>query len=169
MVLKDEYEYMMTTHVDKKHIHNHFVFNNVNNKTGKAYLSNKRKHISFKVKEIEELKEKHLAIRDYKKYRNVYKKYQNAKDKRQYYRAFVSEILLYEGPKKKLGKPITKELIDSIGDIENEIKSLSKQKTILVDERKTIKIVIKDLSLIQSNINNYMKRNRENINQGIEI
>lgn len=41
-VLKGEYEYVMTTHVDKNHIHNHFIFNNVNSKTGKAYLSNKR-------------------------------------------------------------------------------------------------------------------------------
>ncbi|HHX59419.1 MAG TPA: relaxase/mobilization nuclease domain-containing protein [Epulopiscium sp.] len=358
-VLKGEYEYVMTTHVDKKHIHNHFVFNNVNNKTGKAYLSNKRtyhnirdisdalcyknrlsviehasgingisykevlerkkgtswkaklqyaidnaikrskdwedflkimretgyeikegKHISFRgkeqerftraktigekyteesiknrietrqeygqiiskdknrtkkiintdgdkfqqskglmywaknenlkiasetlshlskynikdireldnileiknldmtrngqeVKEIEwkikELKEKHAAVRDYKKYKNTYKKYQNAKDKNQYYQAFVSEIILFEGAKKKLGKPITKELIDSIGEIENEIKNLIKQKEVLMNERSTIKTELKDLKLIQSNINNYMKRNKDDISQGIEL
>ncbi len=125
------------------------------------------------VKEIEwkirELKEKHSAIRDYKKYRNTYKNYKNAKDKDQYYRAFTSEIILFEGARKKLGKPITKELIDSNGEIENEIKNLSKQKEALMNERNTIKTELKDLKLIQSNINNYMKRDKENINKGIEI
>ena len=358
-VLKGEYEYVMTTHVDKNHIHNHFVFNNVNNKTGKAYLSNKRtyhnirdisdtlcyknklsviehssgingisykevlerkkgtswkaklqyaidnaikrskdweeflkimkekgyeikegKHISFRAKEqerftrsktigerytegsirnrietreehrqsiskdknrtkkiintdgdkfqqskglmhwaknenlkivsealshiskynikdigeldniietkhldmtrngqevkeiewkIRELKEKHSAIRDYKKYRNTYKNYKNAKDKDQYYRAFASEIILIEGARKKLGNPITKNLIDSIGKIENEIKNLSKEKEALMNERNTIKIELKDLKLVQSNINKYMKRDKDYINQGIEL
>ena len=73
------------------------------------------------------------------------------------------------GAKKKLEKPITKELIDSIGDIETEIKSLSKQKEVLMNERKIIKTDIKDLRLIQSNINSYMKRDKDYINQGIEI
>lgn len=358
-VLNGEYEYVMTTHVDKSHIHNHFVFNNVNNKTGKAYLSNKRtyhqirdisdalcyknrlsviehasgingirykevlerkkgtswkaklqyaidnaikrskdweeflkimretgyeikegKHISFRAKEqerftraktigekyteesiknrietrqehkqsiskdkyrtkkiintegdkfqkskglvywaknenlkivsealshlskynikdigeldnileikhlditrngqevkeiewkIKELKEKHAAVRDYKKHRSTYKKYKNAKDKDQYYQAFASEIILFEGARKKLGKPITKDLIDSIVDIENEIKNLTKQKEILMNERSTIKIELKDLKLIESNINNYMKRDKDYINQRIEL
>lgn len=358
-VLKDEYEYVMTTHVDKNHIHNHFVFNNVNNKTGKAYLSNKRtyhnirdisdalcyknrlsviehasgingisykevlerkkgtswkaklqyaidnaikrskdweeflkimiemgyeikegKHISFRAKEqerftraktigekyteesiknrietrqeyrqsiskdkkrtkkiintdgdkfkeskglmywaknenlkivsealshlskynikdigeldnlieirhlditrngqevkeiewkIKELKEKHSAIRDYKKYRNTYKKYKNAKDKEEYYGAFAPEIILFEGARKKLGKHITKELIESTGEIENQIKNLSKQKETLMNERNTIKTELKDLKLIQSNINSYMKRDREHIKQEIEL
>lgn len=358
-VLKGEYEYVMTTHVDKNHIHNHFVFNNVNNKTGKAYLSNKRtyhnirdisdalcyknrlsviehysgingisykevleikkgtswkaklqyaidnaikrskdweeffkimkemgyeikegKHIAFRAKEqerftraktigekyteeniknrvqerqeymevfskdkkrikniintdgdkfqkskglmhwaknknlkivsealnnlskynikgigeldniletkhlditrngqevkeiewkIRESKEKYSAIRDYKKYRNTYKKYKSTKDKDQYYRAFESEILLFEGARKKLGKPITKDLIDSIGDIEDEIKNLGKQKEVLIEERKKIKADIKNLSSIQSNINSYMKRDKEYRNQEMEI
>lgn len=358
-VLKGEYEYVITTHVDKNHIHNHFIFNNVNNKTGKAYLSNKRtyhnirdisdalcyknrlsviehasgingisykevlerkkgtswkaklqyaidnaikrskdweeflkimdemgyeikegKHISFRAKEqerftraktigekyteesirnrietrqehrqsiskdrnrtkkiintdedkfqeskglmhwaknenlkivsealnqlarydiksieeldelisikhlditrngqelkeiewkVEELKEKHSSITDYKKYRNTYKNYKNAKDKDQYYRAFASEILLFEGTRKKLGNPITKDLIESTGEIENQIKNSIKHKQTLMNERNTINTELKDLKLIQSNINNYMKRDIDHINQGIHL
>lgn len=37
-------EYVMATHVDKECIHNHFIFNNVNYRTGKTYLSNKRNY-----------------------------------------------------------------------------------------------------------------------------
>lgn len=41
-ILKDEYEYVLSTHTDKKHIHNHIIFNNVNFVTGKCYQSNKK-------------------------------------------------------------------------------------------------------------------------------
>ena len=29
-ILKDQYEFVLTTHIDKGHIHNHIIFNNVN-------------------------------------------------------------------------------------------------------------------------------------------
>ncbi len=35
-ILKDEYEFVLSTHVDKGHIHNHIIFNNVNMVTGGA-------------------------------------------------------------------------------------------------------------------------------------
>lgn len=41
-VLKDEYEFILTAYIDKGHIHNHIIFNNVNMVTGKCYQSNKR-------------------------------------------------------------------------------------------------------------------------------
>ena len=41
-ILKNEYEYVLTTHIDKDHVHNHIIFNNVNFKTGKCYKSNKQ-------------------------------------------------------------------------------------------------------------------------------
>jgi len=28
-ILKNEYEYALSTHIDKRHIHNHIIFNNV--------------------------------------------------------------------------------------------------------------------------------------------
>ena len=40
--LKGKYEYVLTTHVDKGHIHNHIVFNNVSYIDGHAYNSNKK-------------------------------------------------------------------------------------------------------------------------------
>lgn len=41
-ILKGKYEYVLTTHIDKGHIHNHILFNNVSFETGKAYQSNKK-------------------------------------------------------------------------------------------------------------------------------
>ena len=43
-VLQGKYEYVITTHVDKEHIHNHILFNNVSFHTGKAYQSNKKSY-----------------------------------------------------------------------------------------------------------------------------
>lgn len=42
--LKGRYEYVMTTHVDRGHIHNHIIFNNVSFVDGKAYISNKKSY-----------------------------------------------------------------------------------------------------------------------------
>ena len=41
-ILKNEYEFVLSTHIDKGHIHNHIIFNNVNMVTGKCYQSNKK-------------------------------------------------------------------------------------------------------------------------------
>lgn len=41
-ILKDEYEFVLSTHIDKGHIHNHIIFNNVNMVSGKCYQSNKK-------------------------------------------------------------------------------------------------------------------------------
>jgi len=42
--LKGNYEYVITTHVDRGHIHNHIIFNNVSFVDGKAYISNKKSY-----------------------------------------------------------------------------------------------------------------------------
>ncbi len=42
--LKEKYEYVLTTHVDKGHIHNHIIFNNVSLVDGKSYISNKKSY-----------------------------------------------------------------------------------------------------------------------------
>lgn len=46
--LKNEYEYIIATHIDRGHIHNHIIFNNVNMVTGKCYQSNKRSYHSIR-------------------------------------------------------------------------------------------------------------------------
>lgn len=43
-ILKNEYEFVLSTHIDKGYIHNHIIFNNVNMVTGKCYQSNKKSY-----------------------------------------------------------------------------------------------------------------------------
>lgn len=74
-ILKDQYEYVLSTHIDKNHIHNHIIFNNVNFITGKCYQSNKKTY--HKIRSISDklCKENNLSIVDefYEKYKKKFK------------------------------------------------------------------------------------------------
>lgn len=74
-ILKEEYEYVLTTHIDKGHIHNHIIFNNVNFETGRAYQSNKRTYHQIRCQSDKLCKENGLSVIDetYKFFRTRYK------------------------------------------------------------------------------------------------
>jgi hypothetical protein len=74
-VLNGEYEYVLATHVDRNHIHNHIIFNNVNWKTGKCYQSNKRSYHRIRYQSNKLCKENNLIVIDeyYEKYKKKYK------------------------------------------------------------------------------------------------
>ena len=74
-ILKDQYEYVLSTHIDKNHIHNHIIFNNVSFVTGKCYQSNKKTY--HKIRSISDklCKENNLSVVDefYEKYKKKFK------------------------------------------------------------------------------------------------
>ncbi|HFU6686244.1 TPA: relaxase/mobilization nuclease domain-containing protein [Streptococcus agalactiae] len=74
-ILKDEYEFVLSTHIDKGHIHNHIIFNNVNMVTGKCYQSNKRSYHQIRYQSDKLCKENNLSVVDefYETYRKKYK------------------------------------------------------------------------------------------------
>ncbi|WP_455685104.1 relaxase/mobilization nuclease domain-containing protein [Treponema pectinovorum] len=63
-ILKDEYEYVLSTHIDKCHIHNHIIFNNVNMATGKCYQSNKKNYHQIRYQSDKLCKENNLSVID---------------------------------------------------------------------------------------------------------
>lgn len=73
--LKNEYEYVLATHVDRGHIHNHIIFNNVNKVTGKCYQSNKRSYHQIRNISDELCRENKLSVIDpyYESYKRKYK------------------------------------------------------------------------------------------------
>lgn len=73
-VLQGKYEYVLTTHIDKGHLHNHILFNNVSFETGKAYQSNKRSYHQIRNISDELCRENGLSVIDesYKKFKNRY-------------------------------------------------------------------------------------------------
>lgn len=74
-ILKDEYEYVLSTHIDKGHIHNHIIFNNVNMVTGKCYQSNKKSYHQIRYQSDKLCKENNLSVIDefYESYKKKYK------------------------------------------------------------------------------------------------
>ncbi|HEK9117878.1 TPA: relaxase/mobilization nuclease domain-containing protein, partial [Streptococcus equi subsp. equi] len=73
-VLRGKYEYVLTTHIDKGHLHNHILFNNVSFETGKAYQSNKRSYHQIRTVSDDLCRENGLSVIDenYKKFKNRY-------------------------------------------------------------------------------------------------
>lgn len=74
-ILKDEYELILSTHIDKGHIHNHIIFNNVNMATGKCYQSNKRSYHQIRYQSDKLCKENNLSVIDeyYERFKKKYK------------------------------------------------------------------------------------------------
>ena len=74
-ILKDEYEFVLSTHIDKGHIHNHIIFNNVNMVTGRCYQSNKKSYHQIRYQSDKLCKENSLSVIDefYESYKNKYK------------------------------------------------------------------------------------------------
>ena len=74
-ILKGEYEFILSTHIDKGHIHNHIIFNNVNIATGKCYQSNKRSYHQIRYQSDKLCKEHNLSVVDeyYEKFKKKYK------------------------------------------------------------------------------------------------
>lgn len=74
-ILKEEYEFILSTHIDKGHIHNHIIFNNVNMVTGKCYQSNKRSYHQIRYQSDKLCKEHNLSVVDeyYERFKKKYK------------------------------------------------------------------------------------------------
>ncbi len=74
-ILKDEYEFVLSTHIDKGHIHNHIIFNNVNMVTGRCYQSNKKSYHQIRYQSDNLCKENNLSVIDefYEIYKKKYK------------------------------------------------------------------------------------------------
>ena len=74
-ILKDEYEFVLSTHIDKGHIHNHIIFNNVNMVTSRCYQSNKKSYHQIRYQSDKLCKENNLSVIDehYESYKKKYK------------------------------------------------------------------------------------------------
>ena len=69
------FRFIVATHVDKDHIHNHIIFNNVNMVTGRCYQSNKKSYHQIRYQSDKLCKENSLSVIDefYESYKKKYK------------------------------------------------------------------------------------------------
>lgn len=73
-VLQGKYEYVLTTHIDKGHLHNHILFNNVSFESGRAYQSNKRSYHQIRSASDDLCRQNNLSVIDknYKRFKEKY-------------------------------------------------------------------------------------------------
>lgn len=83
-ILGSDYEYVLATHIDKGHIHNHIIFNNVSYTTGKCYQSNKKSYHKIRYESDKICKENNLIVID-KYYSEYIKKFKKEKINTNYY------------------------------------------------------------------------------------
>ena len=83
-VLQGKYEYVLTTHIDKEHVHNHIIFNNVSFETGKTYQSDKRTYHQIRKISDDLCRENGLSVigENYKRFKNHY--FTNGKSYKEY-------------------------------------------------------------------------------------
>lgn len=74
-ILGHDYEFVLATHSDRGHIHNHIIFNNVSHTKGNCYRSNKRSYHNIRYKSDRLCKKHGLSIIDeyYKEYTEKFK------------------------------------------------------------------------------------------------
>ena len=71
----DDIHTAVSGHIDKGHIHNHIIFNNVNMVTWKCYQSNKRSYHQIRYQSDKLCKENSLSVIDeyYERFKKKYK------------------------------------------------------------------------------------------------
>jgi len=77
-IFKDEYQYVISTHTDKAHLHNHIIFNTTNIKTHKKYRSNKNSYNELQ-KTSDELCSQSIMKRDIDECINIASSYEEFK------------------------------------------------------------------------------------------
>lgn len=120
-ILKDEYEFILSTHIDKGHVHNHIIFNNVNMVTGKCYQSNKRSYHQIRYQSDKLCKENSLSVID-----KYYERFTGAKTIGQYYTEESLKERISENANQKTFT--VKKRVGNIIDIANNEKAQSSKR-----------------------------------------
>ena len=70
-ILKGKYEYVLATHIDKDHIHNHIIFNSIDIDEGKVYHSYYGSYMSIRNQSDKLCKEHNLSVIDKETQREI--------------------------------------------------------------------------------------------------
>ena len=70
-ILGDKYEYVLATHIDKDHIHNHIIFNSIGVDEGKVYHSYYGSYMNIRNQSDRLCKEHNLSVIDQETQREI--------------------------------------------------------------------------------------------------
>ena len=63
-ILEGKYEYVLATHIDKEHIHNHIIFNSIDVDNGKVYHSYYSSYMNIRIQSYRLCREHNLSVID---------------------------------------------------------------------------------------------------------
>ena len=133
-VLKGKYEYVISTHVDKNHIHNHIIFNAASFVDHHKYVSNKRSY--HKICRISN--------------RICQENCKSAKNPKAYRTKHQAEYQLHDSLKKELQDlGVTK--IPSSNKIQKQIENLESEQAATLREKQELQKKQNTLDIIQQN------------------
>ena len=128
-ILGGKYEYVLTTHIDKGHVHNHLIFCSVDF----------AEHIET-----------------YRELRPLYDEYRKSRDKEKYLRGHESEIILFEAAAKALkAAGVSGKLPDS-AKLKADYQRLAAEKDRLYSEYGKLKKQLREYDAVKQNIDSIL-------------
>ena len=168
-VLQGKYPYVLTTHIDKGHVHNHIIFCAVDMVNQRKYISNKQSYAYIRRTSDEaaaalKAMEHRLAdmavliknVTTYKQLRLVSMEYRKAKDKAQFRREHESTLILYEAAAKALKEQGVKKLPDLYA-LKAEYKRLAEEKERLYEQYGEAKKRMQEYGIIKQNVDGILR------------
>ena len=154
-VLEGKYSYVVTTHIDKGHVHNHIIFCAADNIKHDKYHDCKQSY--YRIRKLsDELCSEHNL------YNTAYKKSQNPDA---YFRMHERQIILYGGARRmpeQAGIPLKGLNIDKM---KTEYQALTAQKNELTTTYKNCEKEVKSLNVKPENLNQYLGRTETQKNE----
>ena len=180
-ILGGKYEYVLTTHIDKDHVHNHLIFNAVDFVDYHAYKSYKRIYADLekKVEDIhssydrtgKELKGVEARLREvqpliknisnYQRLKPVYDAFQKAKDKPSFKAKHEAELVIFEAARSTLLAMQGDEKLPSLKTQQAEQQRLLEEQQRLYDERAKLKKEARMIDTLKANVDDFLKPNTE--------
>lgn len=159
-ILGGKYEFVLTTHIDKDHVHNHLIFNAVSFADHKHYHSNKRSYHYIRRTSDRLCKEHGLSViipgqdkhaGTYRQLKPLYDRYRKSNDKEKFLRGHESEIILFEAAAREL-KRLGAVPLPTTESMKTELANLSAEKERLLAEYKTARTEAQEYDTVKQNV-----------------
>ena len=160
-LLEGKYSYVVTTHIDKEHVHNHIIFCAADNIEHNKYHDCKQSYYHIRKLSDELCKEHNLSViipgaqRGNRSYHIGYKK---AKNPDAYFRRYESQIILYGGARRMLEQAGINLKGLNVDKLKAEYQELMKQKNELTSTYKDCEMEVRELNRKLENLNQYLGR-----------
>ena len=157
-ILGGKYEFVLTTHIDKNHVHNHLIFNAVSFVDHKRYHSNKRSYHDTAHAEIKRIESRSAELAlvmkhagTYRQLKPLYDRYRKSNDKEKFLRGHESKIILFEAAAREL-KRLGAVPMPTTESMKTELANLNAEKERLLAEYKAARTEAQEYDTVKQNV-----------------